>query len=751
MSPPKKDAFADLFKSANSSTSNTSLTNLPLSERQKKNQKDNRNGIPKQNNWNDLDIFINDRGSGNTLSTSEIPRNDSPQHLKATDDPFSLFELRSEITSATAEPLPNSVSKQGRKVQESSLLIDDEFTDAFVSSEIEQPIEEINKPELPARKQSNLSSSLQKNVIDTKRLSTPESEHEKRDTVLAELVDIGFSLEVSNQAISKVGPDVQSCVNFIMDGSKSKKALIPQSNKADFSSSESDISARINEVSTDIFNKASFFLSKSKQTVMKNLEQFQHGMDYETDTNVPNWLKTQHIYKKDAIERRSNGEKLEDYGSDEENIDKGAIDDFIRNQKKKEKEKARMRYDNVKEFARSSMSSGRNSPASKLEQGSNRESQLSSSNNSKFENDVDEKMPEEELSSAHNSKQPGIISSDFRSFSSELSVNDKNVEEFDLIGFNESQNESNKTKSPLKTISTPLDQFQQSDYNEAKEKATELFSKGDYDGALLYYMKCLEALPPNHELRIVIQSNLSLNFIKLGNYKSAIESCASGLDLIDKNDLTKVDVMISGKPVKQWYIKLLSRKAESLEMRESFQESLSCYMELIQLGVVNKKIMDGKRRVNDIVKPKRKPAPASQPVRSNTASPSVNNENLRRLQREREKAKYEDELKFKLNDKIQEKVFEWCNGKEDNIRTLLTTLPNVLPSRLGFPFLNDKKITLNDLMLPKKVKISYMKVISLIHPDKIGNFQLEDRLLCEGVFITLNKSWDIFKEQNGMS
>lgn len=79
------------------------------------------------------------------------------------------------------------------------------------------------------------------------------------------------------------------------------------------------------------------------------------------------------------------------------------------------------------------------------------------------------------------------------------------------------------------------------------------------------------------------------------------------------------------------------------------------------------------------------------------------------------------------------------------------SLDDIIPSKLGLPFATTKKLTINDLMLPKKVKINYMKVISSIHPDKLINLELEDKMVCEAVFITLNKAWDIFKEQNGMN
>ncbi len=53
-------------------------------------------------------------------------------------------------------------------------------------------------------------------------------------------------------------------------------------------------------------------------------------------------------------------------------------------------------------------------------------------------------------------------------------------------------------------------------------------------------------------------------------------------------------------------------------------------------------------------------------------------------------------------------------------------------------------------MLPKKVKINHMKAIA-IHPDKLSNLQLQDKMICQGVFVVLNKAWDAFKQQNNMA
>lgn len=773
--PPKKDAFADLFQSANSG-SNSSLNdkNLSLLERQRKQQSPaiNKSNYS-QNSFSNLDIFNGSPVSNSSVGSVNQSRSSTPNQ---SNDPFSIFE-KPQATEPLRDSKPSKPSQEttsntsntglGGKANHEISLLDDEFTDAFTPEPepIEQLTSSTRRPKSETSSHSNSGTKLSEQISDSRiqdksnartnartqtRSSKSESSTDARDTTLAELVDIGFSVEQSNEAIDEVGLDLQTCVNFIMGGNKKKKKETSNRPIRDDSDMNNDFGAKINGLSTDLFNKASLFINNSRNTVMKNIEQFQHHSksgQNEGQGSLPAWMKSQHMYKEDAAERKANGGVSENYGSDEENIDHEAINEFITSQKLKDKEKQRARYEHLKGLAKNKLNGSSNNSDSKL----GRSSPIKHPD-----------LPQRPSLQPQSWTQQTEKSHQTASIQPETKQPSQVENEVDLLGMNhKSGQHRGKSKSSGSVINhtfilTPLNQFQSSDYETSKDKATELFKVGDYHTAHEAYTKCLESLPEKHELRLVINSNLALTLIKSGNYKQAKACCDEALQLVTEDDLQDYAYLINEKTIKAWYIKLLSRKAESLEMLELFPQALENYMELIsKYGVTDKKIMDGRRRVNNIVNPpKPKPraaSPVKVPSKPKPSTQSGSNENLRRIQKQHEDTKKQEEMKFNLHDDIQARIFAWSNGKEDNIRTLLMSLDQIIPAKLELPFATTKKLTINDLMLPKKVKINYMKVISSIHPDKLTNLDLEDKMVCEAVFITLNKAWDIFKDQNGMN
>lgn len=756
MVPPKKDAFADIFQSATSSSSNSSVDrnkNLAHLQQQRINNNSSLSGLSQplaglssgSSTWNEFDIFTSPSPSSST-KTDGIHQ----------DDPFDIFNSNPQPDpkpSNVSGPIPQPAQKQhqldSQKKNNSSSLLDDEFTDAFQehheSHEQEQQIQEqqIKEP----RQSYKEPEPFEPESFEPRSEST--SAGSARDEIVAQLLDIGFPPEVSNKAIDHVGLDLQACVNFIMSGGKlgSSKSGSSRTSNSQTPRTQSpqvdDIGAKLNDLSTDFFNKASVFFNKSRDTVIKNFEQFQQTQSGRNSPNnsVPAWMVNQSEYKKNASEKKANGEKYEDYGSDEDNIDQDAIREFMMRQKQKDREKTRAKFNG------SRSTSPTKSPVPQVQKAS-QQKQEQPVRQQKSKQPGTQQKPEPEADLLGLGGTSMSRAQKFRSGNSE--------EDVYVSSRRRRAAKPSAPNVPRRTTREPLNQFLQSDYDIGKEKAGSSFTNGNYDDAYINYTKCLNALPETHELRIIINSNLAITLNKLGNYKQARDHCDQGLALIDPKEVSDVDYIINGKPVKFWYTKLLSRKAEALEMIESFEESLACYMELVtKLGVNDKKTMDAKRRVHSIVNPPPKPKSKSKPTATKPvqASKPLNNDNLKRVQESNKKQQDKDNLKYQLHDKVQARVTSWSNGKEDNLRSLLMSLPDVLPAHLGFPFLTTKKITINDLMLPKKVKINYMKVISSIHPDKLNslNLQVEDEMLCQAVFITLNKSWDMFKEQNGIN
>lgn len=235
MVPPKKDAFADLFQSASSGNSTSSLNlklnNLSLSERQKLQQqqqqqqrqqafqqptKNNLLQSQSQNNsvnssWSNIDILTPSRtaspvsNSGN--SELGVSLHQTGILSAQPEDPFLIFlESKSQNLSSKSDPTP--VNRDNSKSAEISLL-DDDFTDFFQESK--SASKSVASPSILSQT-SEAESHL--TVLHSKRASNRANE--QKDFVVAELVDIGFSVEDANEAINKRGLDLQKCVNYIM-------------------------------------------------------------------------------------------------------------------------------------------------------------------------------------------------------------------------------------------------------------------------------------------------------------------------------------------------------------------------------------------------------------------------------------------------------------------------------------------------------------------------------------------------------
>lgn len=749
MVPPKKDAFADLFQSASGGSSlglNRSLNNLSLGDQ--KLQANKSTTHQSSNVWSNLDIL------SPTLIGSPVASGTQSPAVGKVADPFDIFQESSQRVQPSPAPRSQNGASSVPSVApktDGDFLLDDEFTDAFVLETPTQVGMEVLEEFREYQEQTI--------VEERPRQPAPRGESDpemERDSVLAGLVDIGFSLETSNQAIDAVGPDTQRCVNFIMGGSQNGLGSGASRTQSP------DLGATIQDLSSDIFKRATKLLDKSRRTVIKNINNFQQQG---RDDSMPAWMRNQQKYKESALERKNDGSVYEDYGQDEDNINAEEIQRIIRTQREKERERQKLRLESGRKLV---------SPSPSLPSRPTSSRPAASRSNSSQQSGSTPRVP----ISRTPSTQPEITRKQGATQKSEppLQPVAKKAEEpsIDLLGLGTpslSRAERFKQKAEGEVVyssparrrgprtgttrlrvatSEPLNTFQQSDFEIFKGKATTAFTNGDYGDALASYLKCMEALPPKHELRIVITSNLALTAFKLGDYKVSKARSDEGIELVG-DSLDDDSWTINEKPIKYWYVKLLTKKAESLEMLENFADALDCYMALItKHGVNDKKTMDAKRRINKIVNPPKAPA-VSRQAPSRAPAPPSNTESVDRIRKKHDDEKMQDEMKFRLHDQVHERIQQWTNGKEDNLRSLLMSLSEVLPERLGFPFITTKKLTISDLMLTKKVKINYMKVISSIHPDKLSKFALEDQMICQAVFIALNKAWDAFKEQNNIA
>lgn len=663
--PPKKDVFADLFQSAAGTSLNLSLNS-------------------------DLNL-LNKLPTKGTLTPVanhvSLSSNASSGSLTAAFDEFSIFEK------------PVSQRAPPQKVSPEINLLDDDFVDAFPKTaklEVEQP-PPIPQPH-PLRTKGN-ENGPRKQVPKPETPPASRNERLGKDTVLAELVDMGFSVKVANDAIARCGCDLQKCVNYIMSAPSSRQTPSPEKRRLESPRwAEGDIGSTFTNISTDFLKKASLFLEKSKNTVLKNIGDMQDSSGL-----MPAWMESQAAHKK--------RHEYDDYGTDEENIRQAEIEKIIRAQRQRERERRRERLGG----------DGPEKPAKvPLGESPARENHIHSFSEPKAD------PKEKQVRPSSN----GLVKPTENIPESAPTPVVPASPEVDLLGLS-------------KATATPLSTIQQSDYETNKARGAEAYKSGDYGTAYEAYTRCMEALPAGHEFKVVVLSNLALSLGKLGNYKLARQHCDEGLQMLSREGS---DWVVDGKESKYWRVKFLTRKAESLEMTENYPEALACYVELVgKYGANDKRNMDAKRRIGNIVNP---PKPPPKP-KATARDVEQNLKRERELKARHRRRQQEEEARADARDKVHEEVLAWSQGNEENLRNLLMALPDIFPG-FAFPFV-EKRLTINDLMLTKKVKIHYLKVISLIHPDKLGKMGTEEQVRCQEVFVVLNKAWDVFKTQNGMN
>ncbi|CCK69648.1 auxilin-like protein SWA2 KNAG_0C05500 [Huiozyma naganishii CBS 8797] len=316
-------------------------------------------------------------------------------------------------------------------------------------------------------------------------------------------------------------------------------------------------------------------------------------------------------------------------------------------------------------------------------------------------------------------------------------------------------NNSPSIELPIVPIST----MELSGYNEFRAKGTELFKKGDYSAAVLEYEKSLNTLPEKHPLRIIAMSNMMLPYLKIGEYTKCLKLAPLALELIPEDRSTWRSVIQQSEPKRTYrdiWSKLVMRLAEAQEHAENYTGAFDNYQLLVANGITNEKVMDGKRRCQKVLNPPSKverkgtPTPTPQVVTpARTPDPATSKtvyENAERVKRANAKSEQEEAAKMEFYDVVETKVNNWKGDKEGDIRYLLSHLTEIVT------WVEWNSVSQADLVMPKRVKITYLKAIAKIHPDKIpADLPLEYRMIADTVFSVLNNAWEKFKLDNNIN
>ncbi|CCE63205.1 hypothetical protein TPHA_0E01110 [Tetrapisispora phaffii CBS 4417] len=305
-----------------------------------------------------------------------------------------------------------------------------------------------------------------------------------------------------------------------------------------------------------------------------------------------------------------------------------------------------------------------------------------------------------------------------------------------------------------------INQIELSGYNEFKDRGTEYFKKGDYVSATEQYEKSLNSLSKLHPLRIIASSNLLASLLKTGDYTSMITISTSALDLFPKESKLWDNVIQNSEPSKTYkeiWSKLVARRAEAFEFIENYQQAYDSYQLLIENNIFNEKIMAGKLRCQKVLNPETHNKPLKKLVATTAETKtsqtknivntqSTSSGNLKKIQEQNKRTEKYEEEKEALYDVVEQKVNAWIAGKDDDIRHLLSRLQRIIT------WTQWNEVASSDLVMPKKVKITYLKAVAKTHPDKLpSNLDTESRMLAENIFSILSKNWEKFKVDNNIS
>ncbi|KAG9449690.1 hypothetical protein H6P81_009655 [Aristolochia fimbriata] len=121
------------------------------------------------------------------------------------------------------------------------------------------------------------------------------------------------------------------------------------------------------------------------------------------------------------------------------------------------------------------------------------------------------------------------------------------------------------------------------------------------------------------------------------------------------------------------------------------------------------------------------------------AAKALAEKNLRDVLVQREQAE-----RNRLAETLDADIRRWANGKEGNLRALLSTLQYILGPESGW-----QPIPLTDVITAVAVKRAYRKATLCVHPDKLQQrgATIQQKYICEKVFDLLKEAWNRFNSE----
>ncbi|KAH9919689.1 uncharacterized protein B0H18DRAFT_1096064 [Fomitopsis serialis] len=301
----------------------------------------------------------------------------------------------------------------------------------------------------------------------------------------------------------------------------------------------------------------------------------------------------------------------------------------------------------------------------------------------------------------------------------------------------------------------------------AKHKAagTEMFKLGRYAEAETSYTSAIATLPDSHLLLVPLYNNRALARIKTGDHTGAIDDATTVITLIGPSYHPTREAKVTqedegaGVDLADALVKAFWRRAEAYEGKEKWETARQDWETIAGADFAGKARMEAVKGVGRCRKMLSAGTDVPLPAAASASAPSVRSapkprprpapavvvptEAVDRVREANQAAEAEAQAKHELKDVVDAKLAGWKNGKETNIRALIASLDTVLWPELGW-----QKVGMHELVTPSQVKIRYTKAIAKLHPDKLNakNTTLEQRMIANGVFGSLNDAWNAFKQ-----
>ena len=313
---------------------------------------------------------------------------------------------------------------------------------------------------------------------------------------------------------------------------------------------------------------------------------------------------------------------------------------------------------------------------------------------------------------------------------------------------------SGPPRVPPHSLTTTISSAIFAAYASQKSAGTNAYKLGQYPAAADAYSRALAPLPERHVLCLPLLTNRAAARSKVGELSGAGEDCSAAIALVEElmgnvsagsakiacarvvvEDAVGTDrdteVDLAGGLTKAY-----QRRAEAYEGLEKWAPALTDWEVLVGAewagasralaarGAARCRRMiggnqtdgnmgAGKRAAAPSNVAQRPPKPRPKP-RTPTSPPTGDSPAVAALRSAANVAASEDAERHVHKDAVDAQLLAWRQGKETNIRALLTTLDGILWSELGW-----KKVGMAEVVGKGQVKVAYMRAIARVHPDKV--------------------------------